>query len=142
MGRGPRSTTRTAELLPPSHPPLRQFGMVVLVVPVPPVVRRGLRIALGRVFPLFLASERGHVEVAPGAPEGLVTTVVEEVGTEYLVAVADERIRAVVFVDAEVDVPIAGHRVPRLRPAHPCLQARDIWLRRARGVGEDRKSVV
>src|SRR5580658_4576898 len=99
-------TRKLVGLLPPSHPPLRQLGMVVLVVPVPPVVRCGLRIALGRVFPVFLAPERGHVEVAPGAPEGLVTTVVEEIGTEYLVAVADERVRAVIFVDAEVGVPI------------------------------------
>src|ERR1700757_2143450 len=67
----------------------RGFGVVV-VMPVPPLVRRGLRIALGRVLPLLLASERGQVEIAPDAPHCFVAAVVDEVGAEYLVAVADE----------------------------------------------------
>src|ERR1700747_2704187 len=55
------------------HRPKRHLGVVVLVVPVPPAVR-GLRIALGRVLLLFLPAERGHVEVAPGAPQRLVAS--------------------------------------------------------------------
>src|SRR3954449_8742954 len=37
----------------------------VAVVPVPPFVRPALWSARGRIFPLFLTSERGDVEVAP-----------------------------------------------------------------------------
>ena len=40
--------------------------LAVRVVVVPPLVRRGLRVALGRVLPLLLTSERGDVEIAPG----------------------------------------------------------------------------
>src|SRR5580693_6178406 len=103
-----RAGGRVRGLLPPFHPPLRQLGMVVLVVPVPPVIRRGLRIALGRVFPVFLAPERGHVEVAPGAPEGLVAAVIDEVGSEYPVAIAEECVRAVIFVDTKVGLEPIG----------------------------------
>ena len=38
--------------------------------------------------------------------------------------------------DAEVRVEAVGDGVPRHLPAHPRLQARDVRLRRARGVGE------
>src|SRR5262245_8788917 len=38
----------------------------VAVVPVPPLVGRGLRIALGRVLPDLLPAERRDVEVVPG----------------------------------------------------------------------------
>src|SRR5512145_2609701 len=44
---------------------MRGFGVVV-VVPVPPLVGRCLRVALRRVLPLLLASQRGDVEVVPG----------------------------------------------------------------------------
>jgi hypothetical protein len=40
--------------------------LTVSVVVVPPLVRRGLRVTLGRVLPLLLAPERGDVEIAPG----------------------------------------------------------------------------
>src|SRR5215472_7474962 len=112
------------------------IGTLVRVVPPPPGVRWVLRIALGRVLPLLLPPEHGHVQVAPGAAECLVAAVVEEVGAEHLVAVAEERIRAVPLVHAEVGVEVVGHRVPGMRPAHPRLQAGDVGLRRARGVGE------
>src|SRR5580700_11649295 len=56
---------------------LRLIGVVIVVVPVPPVVRRALRVALGRVLPGFLPPERAHVEVAPGAAHRLVAAVVE-----------------------------------------------------------------
>jgi hypothetical protein len=38
----------------------------VRVVVVPPLVWPGLWVALGRVLPVLLASERGDVEIAPG----------------------------------------------------------------------------
>src|SRR4051794_7892851 len=44
----------------------------VRVVVVPPLVRRGLRVPVGRVFPRLLAPERGDVEVAPGGAQVLV----------------------------------------------------------------------
>src|SRR5262252_897016 len=71
------------------------IGALVGVVPPPPGVRRVLRIALGRVLPLLLPPEHGHVQVAPGTAECLVATVVDEVGAKHLVAVAEERVRAV-----------------------------------------------
>jgi hypothetical protein len=43
---------------------LAVFGVRVVVVP--PLVRRRLRVALGRVLPLLLPSKRGDVEIAPG----------------------------------------------------------------------------
>src|SRR5260370_24531897 len=51
----------------------------VFVVPVPPLVRWGLGVAWGRVFPDLLASECGHVEVVPDAPHGFVAAAVDEV---------------------------------------------------------------
>src|SRR5687767_2201588 len=39
----------------------------IAVVPVPPLVGRGLGIAFGRVFPDLLPAERRDVEVVPGA---------------------------------------------------------------------------
>ena len=72
----------------------------------------------------------------PGAPQCLVATVVDEVGAEHLVAVAEERVRAVPLSHAEVRVELVEHRVPGHRPAHPRLQPRDVGLRRARGIGE------
>src|SRR6266446_2102916 len=42
---------------------------VRFVVPDPPLVRRGLGVALRRVLPLLLAPERSQVEVAPRAPQ-------------------------------------------------------------------------
>ena len=35
-----------------------------------------------------------------------------------------------------VGVEAVGDGIPGHLPAHPCLQALDVWLRRARGVGE------
>src|SRR5712671_7215088 len=76
----------------------------VVVVPVPPLVRRGLRIAFGRVLPLLLAPERRDIEVAPGAPHRLVTAGIDEVGAEHAVAVAEKHVGAVPLVHAEVSV--------------------------------------
>ena len=83
-----------------------------LVMPDPPVVRRGLGIALRRVLPLLLTPERGDVEVGPGAAHRLVAAVVDEVGTEHAVAVTDERICAMPLIDSEVLVEVVGDRVP------------------------------
>src|SRR5215212_9155120 len=76
-------------------------GVAVLVVEVPPLVRRRLGVALGRVLPLLLAPERRDVEVGPGAPHRLVAAAVDEVGAEDAVVLADERVRPVPLVDAE-----------------------------------------
>src|SRR4051812_26096799 len=55
----------------------------VTVVPIPPFVGRGLRIALGRVLPHLLAAERRDVEVIPGAAHLLVAAIVDEVGAKH-----------------------------------------------------------
>src|SRR4051794_37669453 len=55
---------------------------LVLVVAAPPRVRRALRVALGRVLPLLLATERRDVHVAPRAAEVFVAPIVDEVGPE------------------------------------------------------------
>src|SRR5215475_5586828 len=115
---------------------------VWFVVPGPPPVRRGLRVALRRVLPLLLAPERSDVEVAPGAPHRLVAAAVDEVRAEYVVAVADERVRTVPLTDAEVGVEAVPDGVPWDLPAHPCLHALDVRLRRARDERESRVAGV
>src|SRR5712692_10565199 len=109
---------------------------VVVVVPVPPLVRRGLGVTLWRVLPGLLTPERRDVEVAPGAPHRLVAAAVDEVCAEHLVTVAEEHVVAVPFIDAEVLVEAVCDGVPRHLPTHPRLQARDVRLWRARGVGQ------
>src|SRR5215510_1265636 len=109
---------------------------VVGVVPVPPLVRRRLRVARRRVLPLLLAPERSDVEVSPRAPHRLVAAVVDEVGSEHVVAVADERIRTVPLVHAEVGVEAVLYRVPGHLPVHSCFEAFDVSLRRAGGESE------
>src|SRR5438034_10948504 len=76
------------------------FVVAVLVVPIPPLVRQCLRVALRRVLPLLLTPERSDVEIVPSGPHLLVTAAVDEVGPEHVVAIADERIRAVPLVHA------------------------------------------
>src|SRR5207245_8255040 len=66
----------------------------VTVVPVPPLVRSALGVALWRVLPRLLAPERRHVEVAPGGAHRLIAAAVDEVGAEHALAVADERVVA------------------------------------------------
>src|SRR5215831_16940921 len=48
---------------------------VVIVVPVPPLVRRSLRKALGRILPCFLAAERREDEVAPDGTHRFVAAI-------------------------------------------------------------------
>src|ERR1700686_2630510 len=76
----------------------------VTVVPVPPLVRPVLGIALRRVLPLLLTAERRHVEVAPDGAHRLVAAAADEIGAEHAFAVADERIVAVPFIHPEVGV--------------------------------------
>src|SRR5215472_3633528 len=109
---------------------------VVVVVPVPPLVRLGLGIALWRVLPSFLAAERCDIEVDPDAAHGLVGSVVDEVAAKHLLAVADEYIVAMPLVHAEVGVEAVRDGVPRHLPAHSRLHALNVLLRRARGVRE------
>src|SRR5215204_5028686 len=97
---------------------LRVGCLTVLVVAVPPRVARGLRVALGRVLPVLLAAERGHVEIGPGAAQRFVAAAVDEVGTEDpIVVVAVEGVGAVPLVHAEVGVEVVGQRVPGDVPA-------------------------
>ena len=111
--------------------PTANTGAVWVAVPVPPLVRRGLRVTLRRVFPSFLTPERRDVEIAPSGPHRLVAAVVDEVGAEHSLAVAEEHVVAVPLIHAEVGVEAVGDRVPGHLPAHPRLQARDVCLRRA-----------
>src|SRR4029453_12290089 len=90
----------------------RSRGLSVRVVIVPPLVGRRLRIALRRVLPLFLATKRRYIEVAPGAAHGLVAAVIDEVGAEDSVAVPQEGVCAVPLVYAEVSVEVIGEGVP------------------------------
>src|SRR5262249_16308569 len=114
-------------------PPLGWRGVAEFVVPLPPLIRRGLWIALRRVLPLLLAPERCDVEVVPSASHLLVAATVNEVRAEHAIVVMDERVRAVPLVHAEVLVEVVRHRVPGNEPpAHPRLQAFDILLRPAR----------
>src|SRR5918995_779848 len=88
------------------------------VVQPPPPIRRGLRIALGRVLPLLLAAKRGDIQVVPRAPHLLIAATRDEVGAEDAIAacarmgIANEGARAVPLVDAEVGVEVVGDRVP------------------------------
>src|SRR4051794_6768851 len=105
-------------------------------MPVPPLVRSALGVALRRVFPRLLTPERRHVEVAPGGAHRLVAAGVDEVRTEHALPVADECVVAVPFSHPEVGVETVGDGVPGNLPAHPRLQTLDVGLRCARGVYE------
>src|SRR5947209_585275 len=113
----------------------RGLGLVV-VVPVPPFVRRGLGVTLWRVLPCLLTAERRDIKIAPGAPHRLVAAVVDEVRAKHPVAVPDECIVAVPLVHAEIGVEAVRYGVPRHLPTHSCLQALDVLLWRARGPRE------
>src|SRR5918992_2819625 len=92
--------------------------VVVLVVPAAPGVGRGLRPVLGGVLPLLLAAVWGDVEEAPGRPERLVASGVDEVRAIDLVAVAQEHVCAVPLRDVVVGVEVVAQRVPGELPAH------------------------
>src|SRR5690349_6195473 len=100
-------------------------------MPVPPFIRRGLGVTLWRVLPGFLTAERSEVKVAPRGAHRLVATVIDEVCAEHPLAIAEEHVMAVPFIDAKVSVEAVRDGVPGHLPAHPRLQARDIRLRRA-----------
>src|SRR5271157_1089199 len=106
----------------------RRLGIVV-VVPVPPLVRLGLWITLGRVLPRLLTAKRRDIEIAPDGSHSLVAPLVDEIRAEHLVAVAKEHVMAVPLIDAEVHVEAVGDRVPRnLLPPHPRFQECDVRL--------------
>src|SRR4051812_48203291 len=92
--------------------------VVVLVAPAPPGVGRGLRPGFGGVLPLLLAAVWRDVEEAPGRPERLIATGVDEVRATDLVAVAQEHVRAVPLRDIVVGVEVVAQRVPGELPAH------------------------
>src|SRR5207248_352805 len=104
-----------------------------VLVPDSPRVRGSVRITGRGVFPLFLAPERGNVEIVPSAAHLFIAAIVDDVGAKHTVAVADECIRAMPFIHAEVLVEFVRYGVPRNElPAHPRLQAFDVLLRRSR----------
>src|SRR3954471_11729803 len=117
VARGTSSTRGPPEVLSPTEgapPPgcrrrarrscrrRRAVGVVV----VPPLVRRRLRVAVGRVLPVLLPAERGDVEIVPRVAHRLVASGFYEVLAEDRVAVADEGVRAVPLADAEVAVEV------------------------------------
>src|SRR5438094_3839903 len=125
----------------PGGAELHQAGSVFIhhvwfVMPDPPLVRRSLGVALRRGLPLLLAPERSDVEVVPSVPHLLIAAIVDEVGAERAVAIADERVRAVPLVHAEVLVEVVHYGVPGHLPTHSRLHALDVLLRRARGERE------
>src|SRR3569623_1727554 len=86
---------------------------LVIVVPDPPFIGRGLGITRGRILPRFLPAERGQVEIAPGRAHRLVAAIDDEIGAEAAVAVADEGVVAMPLVDAEIRVEAVGDGVFR-----------------------------
>src|SRR5947199_3168149 len=101
----------------PGGAELHQAGSIFIrrvwfVVPDPPLVRRSLGVTLRRVLPLLLAPKRSDVEVVPGVPHLLVAAVVDEVGAEHAVAVADEGVGTVPLVYAEVLIEVVRDGVP------------------------------
>ena len=94
------TASRGSHRLAPS--PVRRGLGRVLVVPIPPLVRRGLRVAFRLVLPGILASERRRIEVAPGAPHCFVAAAVDEVGAKDPVAVAKEQLLPSAFVIASI----------------------------------------
>src|SRR5580704_4682684 len=108
----------------------RDLGVVV-VMPVPPLIWRSLRITGWRVFPDLLTPEGRDIKVTPDGPHRLVTPLVDEVCAEHPLAVANERVVAVPLGHTEVGVETVGDGVPGHLPAHSRFQARNIRLRRA-----------
>src|SRR6185369_7619451 len=45
---------------------IRSSAGGIAIIPVPPLVRRSLRVTLRRVLPNLLPAERGNIEVVPG----------------------------------------------------------------------------
>src|SRR5262249_3709430 len=98
------------------------FIVAIFVVPIPPLVRRCLRITFWRVLPFLLAPERSDVEIVPRAPHLFVATIVDEVRTKHAVAIANERIGAVPFIYTKIPIEVIRDRVPRNElPAHACF---------------------
>src|SRR5262245_8884958 len=114
----------------------------VAVMPLPPLVWLRLWVALRRVLPFFLAPKRCDIEIVPCVPHLLVATVVDEVGAKDAVAVADEGVRAVPLVHAEVEIEAVRDAVPRHLPLHSRLEPIDILLRRARDERKRRVACV
>src|SRR5207237_1410908 len=111
---------------------IRRGTRHIAVMPVPPLVGRRLRITLRRVFPALLPAERRQVEITPRGADRFIAAVVDEVRAEDPLAIAEEHVVAVPFVDAEVLVETVGQRVPRDHlPPHALLESRNVCLRRA-----------
>ena len=63
-----------------------RFVVAVPVVPIPPLIRRRLRVGLRRVLPFLLTPEGSDVQVVPSVPHLLVTAVVDEVCAEHTIS--------------------------------------------------------
>src|SRR5262245_27104605 len=113
----------------------------ILVVTTPPLIRRALRPALGRFFPLFLASVRHEIQERPGAAQRLGAPVGREVGAEDLVAVAQEYAVAVSLLVGGGEPEILIERAPSggdppPLPAHALAILLDVLERRSRHHGK------
>src|SRR5688500_5613303 len=126
-----------------AHPSIIAVRLGVTgVVPDPPLVRRSLWIALGRVFPLFLSAERGEVEIVPGVAHLLIAAVLHEVRAEHAIVIADERVRAMPLSHAEIGIERVRQRVPGLFPTHARFHACDFGTRRTRHAAQRRVAPV
>src|SRR5690242_7763374 len=94
----------------------------VTVVPVPPLVGSALGVTLRRVLPGLLAAEWRDVEVAPSRSHRLITAAVDKVCAEHALAIPEEHVVAVPFVDAEIRVEAVCDGIPGHFPAHVRLQ--------------------
>ncbi len=87
-------------------------------MPAPPLVRRSLRPALGRILPFLLPPERSQIEETPGIAERLDGAIGSEVGPKDAVAITQEDAQSENFAfvagETKVDIEVAaGGRVPR-----------------------------
>src|SRR5690606_34757390 len=102
------------------------------VVPVPPLIGRRLWIAFRRVFPVFLPTQWGNVQVIPGAAHLFIAAIIEKIGSEYLAAISIKDISAVPFIHTEISIEAVCDGEPWDIPAHACFQADNVGLGRAR----------
>src|ERR1700744_1461487 len=119
------------------HPLAVRRGLsFVVVVPVPPLVGRGLWVTFWRVFPGLLTAERREVKVAPGGAHRLVAAAVDEVRAKHLLTVVEEHVVPMPFIHAEVRVEAVSDGVPGNLPVPPRLEPCDVGLGCGRGVDQ------
>src|SRR5437660_1773793 len=87
------STTRSGGSFELLADDLGDCGLV-LVVPSPPLVGRGLRVPGRRILPVLFAAQRRQVEECPGGAKGLDPATGREVSGADLVGVAKKNTQA------------------------------------------------